>query len=35
MARRAKNSLLPLYMQLLKGLLFLLIGIALIVQPWL
>lgn len=35
MARRAKNSLSPLYMQLLKGLLFLLIGIALIVQPWL
>ena len=35
MAKKAKNSLSPLYMQLLKGLLFLLIGIALIVQPWL
>lgn len=35
MAKKAKNSLSPLYMQLLKGLLFLGAGVALIVQPWL
>ena len=35
MTKKAKNRLSPLHMQLLKGLLFLLIGIALIVQPWL
>ena len=35
MAKKAKNSLSPLYMQLIRGLQFLGAGVALIVQPWL